>query len=120
MATQDHCNSKKIRPWILSSADESDRLPRQNREAPGRASHQSELEHDPKGRKNSGGRLTAENAEHTEWFLVFRCELCDLCGRTFASFREVARRGLIQDGRQKCAGWFVVQASTHQSHWLRN
>src|SRR5438093_9095505 len=81
MATQDHCNSKKIRPWILSSADESDRLPRQNREAPGRASHQSELEHDPKGRKNSGGRLTAENAEHTEWFLVFSL-------RTLRSLRQ--------------------------------
>src|SRR6266403_884885 len=27
---------------------------------------------------------------------------------------------LVQYGRQECAGWFVVQASTHQSHWLRD
>src|SRR5205814_8613487 len=27
---------------------------------------------------------------------------------------------LVQDGRQKRSGWFVVQAFAHQSHWLRN
>src|SRR5205807_4463464 len=30
------------------------------------------------------------------------------------------RRRLVQNRRQECAGWFVVQASTHQSHWLRD
>ena len=45
-AGEDHCDSRPIRPRSVSSADEGDQLPRQDREAPGRAGHDPQLEHD--------------------------------------------------------------------------
>ncbi len=53
VAAEDHCDPRQIRLGSVSSADESDHLPRQDREAPGCASHHAQLEHDRKSRENS-------------------------------------------------------------------
>src|SRR6266403_5165797 len=58
LAAEDHCDPRPIRPGSVSSGYESDRLPRQNREAPGRASNHPQLEHDRKSRENSTTKLT--------------------------------------------------------------
>jgi hypothetical protein len=45
LAGEDHCNPRQIRFRPISSADESDQLSRQDREATRRASHHAQLEH---------------------------------------------------------------------------
>src|SRR5438876_5295999 len=56
LAAEDHCDPRQIRPGPVSPADEGDQLPRQDREAPGRASHHALLEHNRKSRENSESR----------------------------------------------------------------
>ena len=53
LAAEDHCDPGQIRPGSVSPADESDQLPRQDRETSGRAGHDAQLEHDRESRKNS-------------------------------------------------------------------
>ena len=65
LATQDHRDPRKIRSRSVSSPDESDRLPRQDREAARCARHYSQLEYDSKGRADSFSRLTKDHTEHT-------------------------------------------------------
>ena len=50
LAAEDHCDPRPIRPESVSPADESDQLPREDREAPGCAGHHAQLEHDRKSR----------------------------------------------------------------------
>ena len=65
VATQDHRDPRKIRSRSVSSPDESDRLPRQDREAARCARHYSQLEYDSEGRADSFSRLTKDHTEHT-------------------------------------------------------
>src|SRR6266403_5527201 len=58
LAPEDHCDPKPIRLGLVSSGDESDQLPRQDREAPRRAGDDAQLEHDRKSRENSTTKLT--------------------------------------------------------------
>ena len=60
LAAQDHRDPRSIRFGSVSPRDESDRLPRQNREAARCARHYSQLEYDSEGRADSFSRLTKD------------------------------------------------------------
>ena len=53
LAAESHCDPRAIRPGCISPADESDQLPRQDREATRCRSDEQELEHNSEGRRNS-------------------------------------------------------------------
>src|SRR5438034_4118647 len=53
LVAEDYCDPRQIRPGSISPADESDQLPRQDREAPGCASNHAQLEHYRKSREGS-------------------------------------------------------------------
>src|SRR6266513_3610819 len=53
LVAEDYCDPRQIRPGSISPADESDQLPRQDREAPRCASNHAQLEHYRKSRESS-------------------------------------------------------------------
>ena len=52
-----HCDPRKIHPGSVSTPDESDRLSRQDREAPGCPGDNTQLEYHREGRKTSSQRI---------------------------------------------------------------
>src|SRR6266404_4486665 len=66
LAGEDHCDPRQIRLGSLSSPDESDQLPRQDREEIRRRCHDAQLEYNRESRENPETGLTGFQRTLTE------------------------------------------------------